>query len=186
MQRTRTFDRKRIVYFIVIPVIVIIALIACDQITKYLVEKNKTNTTVINNFFYLSYALNSGAGFSFLADKSWGQTLFKIITPIALVGFISFYVFAVKKSYKWLTYALSLIIAGTIGNYIDRLLNSCVVDFLRFQFGRYFFPTFNVADICLTVGVIMLIIHFLFFDNSALFKKQPKAAEENHKDDEDL
>ena len=48
MQRTRTFDRKRIVYFIVIPVIVIIALIAFDQITKYFVEKNKTNTTVIN------------------------------------------------------------------------------------------------------------------------------------------
>ena len=186
MQGTRTFNRKRIIFFIVIPIIVLAALIAFDQTTKNLVEKNQTNITVIDNFFYISYTVNSGAGFSFLADKSWGQTLFKIITPVALVVFGVFYYFAIKKSYKWLTYSLMLIISGTIGNYIDRLVNSRVVDFLRFQFGSYFFPTFNVADICLTVGVIMLIIHFFFFDDSAIFKKKPKAVEETREDDENL
>ena len=174
MQRVRTFDRKRLIIFIIVPVILLAALIGLDQITKYFAERDNADTVVIDGFFYLSYSTNSGAGFSFLADKEWGQTLFKIITPVALVAFCAFYVFAVKKSYKWLAYSVVLIIAGTIGNYIDRLINSEVVDFLSFHFGSYVFPTFNVADICLTVGVIMLIIHFLFLDKSAVFKKKPK------------
>lgn len=174
MQGIRTFNGKRTVIFIIIPLIVLAALIALDQITKYFAERDKVDFTVIDNFFYLSYSVNTGAGFSFLADKEWGQLLFKIITPFALIGFIAFFVFAVKNSYKWLTYTIVLIIAGTIGNFIDRLLNSQVVDFLSFHFGNYIFPTFNVADICLTVGVIMLVIHFLFIDSSAVFGKNVK------------
>lgn len=172
MQGIRAFDRKRLVIFIIIPVVLLAVLIGIDQLTKYFAARDKVNSTVIKNFFYLAYSTNSGAGFSFLADKEWGQTLFKIITPIALVGFSAFYYFALKKSYKWLTYAVVLVISGTIGNFIDRLLNSEVVDFLSFHFGNYIFPTFNVADICLTVGVIMLIAHFLFFDEGAIFKKK--------------
>lgn len=191
MQRTRTFDRKRLIIFIVIPVVLGLALIGLDQITKFFAARDKVNSTVIENFFYLSYSTNSGAGFSFLADKEWGQLLFKIITPVALVAFIAFYVFAVKKSYKWLAYSVVLIISGTIGNFIDRLLNSEVVDFLSFHFGSYIFPTFNVADVCLTVGVIMLIVHFLFFDGNAVFKKKRKTedgetSESDIKDDENL
>lgn len=186
MQGIRSFSRKRVIIFIIIPLIVLALLIALDQVTKSLVSKNHTEQVVIDNFFYLSYALNSGAGFSFLADKPWGQTVFKIITPIALVGFIAFYVFAVKKSYKWLTFSITLIISGTIGNYIDRLLNSKVVDFLRLKFGSYYFPTFNVADICLTVGVIMLVFHFLFLDESAVFKKKTEIKDEKSKDDENV
>ena len=174
MQGIRAFDRKRLIIFIIVPIILLAALIGLDQITKYFAARDKVNTTVIDGFFYLSYSTNSGAGFSFLADKEWGQLLFKIITPFALIAFIAFFVFAVKKSYKWLAYSVVSIIAGTIGNYIDRLINSEVVDFLSFHFGSYIFPTFNVADICLTVGVIMLIIHFLFIDKSAVFKRKPK------------
>ena len=183
MQGIRAFDRKRLIIFIIVPVILLAALIGIDQITKYFADKNRVDLAVIDGFFYLSYSTNSGAGFSFLADKEWGQLFFKIITPIALVAFIAFYVFAVKKSYKWLAYSLTVIIAGTIGNYIDRLINSEVVDFLSFHFGSYVFPTFNVADICLTVGVIMLIIHFLFLDNSAVFKKKCKSESTDNEND---
>lgn len=186
MQRTRTFDRKRLIIFIIIPAVLVLALIGLDQITKYFAARDNVNSTVIENFLYLSYSTNSGAGFSFLADKEWGQTLFKIITPFALVAFFTFYVFAVKKSYKWLAYSIVLVISGTIGNFIDRLLNSEVVDFLSFHFGNYIFPTFNVADVCLTVGVIMLIVHFLFFDVNAVFKKKPKDENEKTADDGDI
>ena len=174
MQGARAFDRKRFIIFIIVPIILFAALVTLDQTTKYFAERDKVRTTVIPDFFYLSYSVNKGAGFSFLADKEWGQLLFKIITPVALVAFIVLYVFAAKKSYKWLAYSVLFIISGTIGNYIDRLLNGQVVDFLSFQFGSYFFPTFNVADVCLTVGVIMLIVHFLFFDTNAVLKKQDK------------
>ena len=133
-----------------------------------------SNLIYNKNQFYLSYSLNSGAAFSFLANKDWGQTVFKIITPIALIAFFYFYFFAVKKGYKWLTVSLTFIISGTIGNFIDRLSRGEVVDFLSFKFGSYYFPTFNVADVCLTVGVIMLIVHFCFFDKNALFIKRKK------------
>ena len=186
MQGTRSFDGKRLVIFIIIPVVLLAVLVGLDQITKYFAARDKVNFEIIKNFFYLSYSTNTGAGFSFLADKEWGQTLFKIITPIALVAFIALYCFAAKKSYKWLTYSVVLVISGTIGNFIDRLLNGMVVDFLSFHFGSYVFPTFNVADVCLTVGVIMLIVHYLFFDGNAVFKKkQPNIEEENGKTEQD-
>ena len=172
MQRIRAFNGKRLVIFIIIPIILLAVFVGLDQITKYLAARDKANITVIENFFYISYSTNKGAGFSFLADKEWGQLLFKIITPFALVAFIAFYVFAAKRSYKWLVYSVIFIISGTIGNYIDRLINSEVVDFLSFKFGSYYFPTFNVADVCLTIGVIMIIVHFLFLDKNALFKKK--------------
>ncbi|MBP5466577.1 MAG: signal peptidase II [Clostridia bacterium] len=184
MQIIGTFNRKRLVIFITVPVILVAALIGLDQISKYFAARDEVDTAVIDGFFYLTYSTNRGAGFSFLADKDWGQLLFKIITPFALIAFFAFYVFAMKKSYKWLTYSLALIIAGTVGNYIDRLINSEVVDFLSFRFGNYFFPTFNVADMCLTVGVIMLIIHFLFLDNAAVFKKKSTPSDGDGKDDE--
>lgn len=188
MQGTRTFDRKRLIIFIIIPIVLFAVLVGIDQITKYFAARDKVHSVVIPNFFYLSYSTNSGAGFSFLADKEWAQLFFKIITPFALIGFTVFYVYAVKKSYKWLSFSIVSVISGTVGNYIDRVINSEVVDFLSFQFGSYFFPTFNVADICLTVGVIMLIIHFLFFDNAAVFKRKPKeeTTENEVKQDENL
>lgn len=180
MQRIRAFNGKRLVIFVIIPVILFAVLVGLDQITKYIVAKDETNITVIENFFFISYSTNKGAGFSFLADKEWGQLLFKIITPIALIAFIAFYVYAVKRSYKWLGYSIIGIIAGTIGNYIDRLLNGEVVDFLSFKFGSYFFPTFNIADICLTVGVIMIIVHFLFLDQNAIFRKKTKISQDEN------
>ena len=175
MQGIRSFDRKRIIIFIVIPLIVAGALIALDQITKYLVAKDQVRITVIEGFFDISFSTNPGAGFSLWADKPWAQTLFKIVTPVALVAFMVFYVFAAKKGYKWLSVALISVISGTVGNYIDRLINGEVVDFLSFYFGSYNFPNFNVADICLTVGVIMMIFHFLFLDENAVFRKKRKA-----------
>ena len=172
MQGTRSFNGKRLIFFVIIPVLVLLALIGIDQITKYFADENKVYLKVIDNFFYLSYSTNKGAGFSLFADKEWGQLLFKIITPVALIAFFAFYFYAAKKGYKWLAYSLVLIISGTIGNFIDRLINGEVVDFLSFRFGNYVFPTFNVADICLTVGVIMLVLHFLVFDENAVFKKK--------------
>ena len=182
MQGTRTFDRKRLIIFIILPAVLLAALIVLDQITKFYAAQDKVNSTVIENFFYLDYSTNSGAGFSLFADKEWGQLLFKIITPVALIGFFAFYFFALKKSYKWLAYSITLIISGTIGNFIDRIINSEVVDFLSFHFWSYRFPTFNVADVCLTVGVIMLIAHFFFFDENAIVKK--KSDKENAVNDD--
>ena len=171
MQGNGSFGRKRIITIIVC-VLLAVAGVYLDQLTKRIASEERFSVTVIDNFFYLSYSENTGAGFSFLADKPWGQTLFKILTPVALVAFIVFLVFSVKNKYSFISIGLSAIISGTVGNFIDRVVNGFVVDFLSFKFGTYYFPTFNVADVCLTVGVIMLIVHFLFIDKNAVFKSK--------------
>ena len=186
MQRIRAFGRRQIVYLIVIPCIVLIALVVIDQLTKYAFQslyETNGNTTVIKNFFYFTCVYNKGSAFSFLSEKSWGQLFFKILTPVALIAFIVFLIFAVKSENKWCIYSLILIISGTIGNYIDRLLYGKVTDFIGLQFGSYYFPVFNFADICLTIGIIILIIYFLFIDKNAVFSKKKNTEDEADKNE---
>lgn len=172
MQRTRT--NRRIIH-IILCVVVFAVLLAVDQLTKYYF-KNKYlesgQTQVIKDFFYFSYAENTGSAFSFLAGKSWAQTFFKIITAVALFVFVTLIVVSYKKKQTWLMYSFAVTVAGTVGNFIDRLFLNYVRDFILFIFGEYRFPVFNVADMCLVVGVIMIVIHFLFIDKDAVFKKK--------------
>lgn len=174
MQRTRADRRKRIIE-IVFPLVLLVVLVAIDQFTKYCFKElylKSGNTIIIENFFTLTYTVNTGAAWSFLSGVSWAQAFFKILTSISLVLFSLFYVYAVKKRYKWLNFSLVLVIAGTIGNFIDRLAFNGVIDFLSFTFWGWNFPVFNFADSCLTVGVVMLIVHYFFFDKDAIFKKR--------------
>ena len=95
--------------------------------------------------------------------------------------FVLFYLYAAKKNYKWLRVALVFVVAGTLGNFIDRLTMNAVVDFIGFIFGSYYFPVFNLADSFLVVGVIMLVVHYLFIDASAVFKKKDASKEVSDK-----
>lgn len=164
---------KRIIYDAVIPIFVLAALILADYFSKMYFETHyelgETKGEVIKGFFRFRLVHNTGAAFSFAADKAWGQTLFKIITPIAICLFIAFYYFSGRKN-PFSRYALVLVIAGTLGNYIDRLAKGYVVDFLSFTllFG-YDFPIFNLADTFLCVGIIIIFIYYIFFDKT-LFK----------------
>lgn len=174
MQGTRV-DRRKLMLEI-LPLAVMIALILFDQITKTYCKNLYENhgwrsTEIIEGFFGFTYTVNTGAAWSFLADKPWSQVFFKILTAVALVLFFAFYVYICKKDYKFLRYALVLIIGGTIGNFIDRLAYNGVVDFISFIFGNYYFPIFNLADSYMTIGIIMMIIHFLFLDENRLFGK---------------
>lgn len=174
MQGTRSSRRKRII-LLSVAIALLGVIIFLDQWTKAYFKDyvlNNGKITLIEDFFYLTYVVNTGAAWSFLADVSWGQLLFKILTPIALVIFILFYLYAFKKDYKWLQISLVFIIGGTIGNFIDRLFMSGVIDFISFVFGKYQFPVFNLADSFLVVGVIMVFVHYLFLDDNAIFRKK--------------
>lgn len=179
MQGTGAYGRKRII-FEIFSACLIILLVALDQITKYYfanaIEYGQ-DIPVIDGFFYFTYVQNKGAAWSFLSDATWGQTFFKILTGVSLIAFAYFYWYSSKKQYKWLKIALAFAIGGTIGNFIDRLINSAVIDFIGFTFGTYNFPIFNLADSFLVVGVIMIFVHLFFLDESAIFKR------ENAKDD---
>ncbi len=176
MQRIGHDGRRRLIVCAICIGILAITLVS-DLLTKaYFAGIDKQTVgrlyiPVIKDFFYFTYVENPGAAFSFLHDVSWGQIFFKILTSIALVFFGFYFYYTVKKNFVWAPIALSFMIGGTIGNFVDRLAFDKVRDFIGFTFGNYNFPIFNLADSFLVVGVIMFIIHLMFFDEGALFKK---------------
>lgn len=98
-------------------------------------------------FLSLAYVRNYGAAYSILQNQ---QALFVVITIVVLSGAVWYFIKNMNGSI-WVLLALSLIIAGGLGNFIDRLRLGYVVDMLQFEFIN--FPVFNIADVCLTVGV---------------------------------
>lgn len=173
MQRIGSNRRKRIITESLF-VLLLALIILLDQITKNYFATNfeyKEVRPVIDGFFYFTYHRNPGAAWSFLAGVSWAQTFFKVMTIIALLAFVFFYFYSIKNNYTWLKVGLLFAIGGTIGNFIDRIVLGEVIDFLGFIFGSYYFPIFNIADSFLVVGTIMMLIHLLFLDKEAIFKK---------------
>ena len=141
--------------------IFIVIIIALDQLTKYMIVKSLEigdSVKVIKNLLYITSHRNEGAAWGILQGKMW---LFYIATIVVLVILVMFF-----KSEGYgkplIQFGLSLLIAGSIGNFIDRLFRSEVVDFIDTYIFGYNFPIFNVADAALTIGVIVLIIVILF------------------------
>ena len=178
MQGVRSIRRRIITTLIV--VLSIVVLVLTDQLFKMLFVKidNEQNIVlnpikVIDNFFYLTLVYNTGSAYSFLSDVAWAQTFFKILTPIALCAFGFMTYLSVKNRYKVATIGLILVISGTLGNFIDRLISGQVVDFLTIIIGgKRIFGVFNIADVFLTVGIIMVIVHLLFLDKNCLFGRK--------------
>lgn len=134
-------------------------IIIIDQLTKSFVLQSMEigeMMPVIDKFFYLTLHMNPGAAFSMLKN---GRPFFLAITPIVAIFVI--YLLLKNKS-KFFRFALALILGGTVGNYIDRVVEGEVTDFLLFYIGTYPFPVFNVADIALTCGTILMGIYVIF------------------------
>ena len=136
-----------------------IILIAIDQLSKLYFYNNQmlySGYEIIDNFFYLTYLENKGAAFGLFQNGRW---YFLVITIIAIGVMIWYFI---KNNNFVLRLSLLLLISGGIGNYIDRLFRGSVVDFLDFYPFGYDFPIFNFADICVTVGVAILIFYVIF------------------------
>ncbi|KPU45122.1 lipoprotein signal peptidase [Oxobacter pfennigii] len=132
---------------------IIILIIVLDQATKYIISGAiplNDSVTVIDGFFYISHVLNKGAAWSILQNKRY----FFIVTTVLVCIFIAYYLFRLRN--KIVRTALSFIMGGAIGNLTDRIMTGSVVDFLEFHFGTYIFPVFNVADIFIVTGTILL------------------------------
>lgn len=137
--------------------IIVVIVLVLDQLTKFMVQNSAVLQTqsipVIPKFFYLAYVQNTGAAWSVFADKT---QLLALVSAVA-VGVMLWYVIT-RKPKKWILFALALMIGGAAGNMIDRIWLGYVRDFFDFYPFGYNFPVFNVADIALTIGVIMLIL----------------------------
>ncbi|HEP1793452.1 TPA: signal peptidase II [Streptococcus suis] len=135
--------------------IVAAVLIVLDQLVKAWTVANIALDTVepfIPGFMSLAYLRNYGAAWSILQNQQW---FFTIVTIAAVTGLIWYYVKQIKGS-LWTLFSLALMIAGALGNFIDRIRLGYVVDMFHLDFIS--FPVFNVADMCLSVGVGILFI----------------------------
>ena len=146
-------------------VFITLILIAADQYTKHLAANNLVDNSInIFNWFKLTYVENSGAAFGMLAGK---QTFFIVLTAGVLVVF-SAYVINHRLEFNTLEkIALTLFFSGAVGNFIDRLMNAYVIDFISVKlFNVYDFPVFNFADIYVTFAVIVYLISVLKYERS--------------------
>ncbi|MGE8204155.1 signal peptidase II [Heyndrickxia sp. NPDC080065] len=131
---------------------------ALDQLTKILVDKNMEigeSIPIIKNVFSITSHRNQGAAWGILQGQMW---LFYLITLI-VVGGIIYYIQKHAKGKPLLGISLAFMLGGAIGNFIDRLVRKEVVDFLYAEIIN--FPIFNIADASLTIGVILLLIQML-------------------------
>lgn len=138
-----------------------IIIIILDQITKKWALDNLRlgpSRVIIKDFFELTYVENSGAAFGILQNR---KLLFVVIT-VLVVGGILTYMYRNNKTMSLLErVSLLSIMAGAIGNFIDRIFRGYVIDFFSFQFGNYYFPVFNIADIAIVIGTGLLIFIIL-------------------------
>ena len=130
--------------------------IIVDQLTKFLVVKYMTlgqSISVIDNFLYITSHRNEGAAWGILQGK---MTFFYIVT-LVVIGVVILWIRRLDmKKEKLLVIALSLILGGALGNFIDRVMYQHVVDFINTYIFGYDFPIFNIADSALCIGVFLM------------------------------
>ncbi|MEF2248736.1 MULTISPECIES: signal peptidase II [unclassified Paenibacillus] len=144
-------------YYYIVAIIVLIL----DFITKKLIATQMTideEISIIGNFFLITSHRNRGAAFGILQE----QRLFFIIITVIIVSGLIWYIQTVRKSaHARLLVGLGLVLGGAIGNFIDRARFGEVVDFLKFNFGSYTFPIFNIADSAIVCGVALILLDTL-------------------------
>ncbi len=141
-------------------------LIAADQIVKYFIDlqlKPIETVEIIKGFFSLDYLENRGAALGILQDQRWIFITLTVIICLAMIIFLFLY-----KSHTTLSYITTgLLLAGGVGNLIDRISRGYVIDYIYFHFFPY---KFNLADCYVTVGAVLFAVAVLAYE-----KKQRKA-----------
>lgn len=144
---------------------VIVAVLVLDRLVKSNISTGMSpgeSTSVIGDFFHITYVQNTGAAFSMLE----GHMTLLIVVPAVIITIAFFFIIFRHKAYKPIfMYALSLMIGGGLGNLLDRAAYGYVID--MFDFGS--FPVFNVADIAVCAGCGLLVVYMIVYES-----KNPK------------
>ncbi len=138
--------------------------VALDQLTKWYVASNFALFEIlpVGPVLDVTRIHNEGAAFGLLAEAGgWQRWFFLVLAAVIGIAIIVWLRSLPARGNYWLAIGLALILGGAIGNAYDRFAQGHVVDFLHFHLGNAFFPAFNVADIAITTGAIMLIIDAL-------------------------
>lgn len=149
----------------------IILIVAFDQITKYFAEKNLADGKIVSflpDFVQFRYAQNTGMAFSMLSGARW---IFVVIT-IIVCGGVMWFLFSNRAKSLWVYWSLGVVLAGGVGNLIDRARFGYVVDFIEPTFVN--FAVFNIADCAVTCGAAVLVVYLLI----DAFKKDKRDGDE--------
>lgn len=154
-------DRKRIFKRVGIIVLVLLN-IACDQLSKDVVRKNVRPydfIEIVGDHFILTNVENTGAIMGFGANLA---PIFKLIflqfLPVMVLAILLFRILQRSQHDKWLILALTFVIGGGMGNLIDRIAYGSVTDFFQLQWGFLKTGIFNLADVSVTLGVLLILL----------------------------
>jgi len=129
-----------------------------DQLTKLYIDRTMKlyqSIPVVDGLFSITYLRNRGAAFSFLADASWRLPFFLFATVIAVIAILMAFT-KLRDEQHFAAVSLTMILAGAVGNLIDRVRMGEVIDFLDVYWRNHHWPAFNVADSAICVGVALL------------------------------
>ena len=129
-----------------------------DQAIKIFLSNNialNQSYPLIKNFFSITLVHNTGAAFSIFT----GNTIFLILIGVVCIIAISLYLKRIGYLADLDIFIYSLLIGGVLGNLVDRIVQGYVIDYLSVNFGGYYFPIFNFADICIVVSIGLIIIN---------------------------
>jgi len=151
--------------------VISIILIAADQMFKLaidstLIYENGRGINVIDGFFQIVNVRNPGAAWGLFSN---GTLILSIISSVAVIAVI---ILISRCESTFLKATMSILLAGAVGNLIDRIRLKYVIDFLSFNIFGYDFPVFNLADMCVVCGSIMLFVYVLFLhkDGQKIFR----------------
>ncbi len=164
-------------YWIFISMLIVIL----DQVSKLIVSSTLElydEISVIKDFFAITHIHNEGIAFGMLSDNgTFSKILVALLTVVLIVvAVIVLLRGMIKNSFGVIT--IAMIIGGGIGNLIDRVFLHYVIDFFAFTFFGKDFAVFNVADIFVSVGTVLFVVYFLFFDKNSEEQEELKDGNE--------
>jgi signal peptidase II len=148
-----------------------IVTVILDQLSKWMAVANLDEgiPQAFIPHLNMTLAYNYGAAFSFLGDQDGWQRWFFVVLSFAVSAYILYWLKKLDRNERWTAIALALVLGGALGNGIDRLLSGRVTDFIDFyvNFDLFFlnnghFAIFNIADIAISIGAVLLVILSLF------------------------
>jgi len=149
--------------------------VALDQITKIWIDHNMrlyATQPILQGILDLHYIRNAGSAFGFLSGSASPLRIpFFVGISLLAIGIILYLFHRLEDSEVAVPLALSLVLGGAVGNLIDRVRLGEVIDFIYFHYRRFAWPAFNVADIAITAGVILLIIRMFFLEKRSVPEK---------------
>jgi signal peptidase II len=150
---------------------VVVAVVVVDQLTKIMIRDMiplHDSVPIIPYLFNLTHVRNPGGAFNLLARShdAFRVPFFLIMTGVAVVALL-YFLREIQSHQRLLLFAVAGVLGGAIGNFIDRVLIGEVTDFLDFYVGSYHWPSFNVADSFISIGVVVLLVHSLLWDRKS-------------------